>query len=185
MSDIERLRGLLRDRQVKEGARGTADAEVCLDTSLIDDLVKLEDERTELAKDAPKDDGRLAGAPKPDTSDLDSKIDAKNEEIAAATVKLCFKSLSSVDYQAMINKYPGVDNNDADELRAKFYDELAQACLYKIELGGVDITKEASLDEIREQFTFGEWEPIRRTVLVLNRRKIDVPFSSKRSAKTR
>ena len=184
MSDIERLRGLLRDRQVKEGARGTAFSEVHLDTTLIDDLIALKVERQAIIDATPKGDGRLSAAPEPDTADVDERIAAKEDEIRATTVRLDFTSISSVQYQEIVNQYPDVDEKEAE--RAKFLDALVDACLTKITIGTSDPIADPKtvIAELREQLTFGEWSPIREVVYSLNRRKLSVPFSSKPSSKT-
>jgi hypothetical protein len=187
MAEFDHLRKLLRDRQKKAGALGTFTARVCIDTELIADLRALESERRTLLDVAAALKPRASGAaPTPDTSEIDARIDEKNEEIAAQTLEMVFRSLSSVNYQRIVNAHPDTqrDNGDIDNERwALFANELAGECLFEVRLGG-ELVSDPVWSDIADMITFGEWEPITMAVLALNRRRVDVPLSSRPSTKT-
>jgi len=187
MAEFDHLRKLLRDRQKKAGALGTFTARVCLDTELIADLQALESERSALLGRASGKPRASGPAPQPDTSEIDAEIEAKNEEIAAQTLEMIFTSLSSVSYQRIVNAHPDTqrDNGDIDnEKWALFANELAAECLHEVRLGG-ELVSDPVWSDIADTMTFGEWEPITMAVLALNRRRVDVPLSSRPSTKTR
>jgi hypothetical protein len=185
MSDIERIRALLRERQENEAERGTAYAEVTLRLTLVEELAQLYAERADLlrpyerAQKNAEADPRLATMPRPDTADLDAKIDAKKAEVKAATVRFDFRVLPSADYTRILAAHPNTEDDLAD--RKAFFDDLARAGLIKVTLGdGEPIIDEDErlevFDAVKADVPFGEWEPVRDTVFDLNRRKISIPF---------
>lgn len=186
MPELSDLRALLRDRQVKEGALGTWETSLCLDSSLVEELAALESEREALVGDAPRPDPTwmsLAG-PTPgsevDTSEIDTRIEAKRQQIRAASVRVVFKALSSVRYQEIINNHPDFGQNAGDEtIFAAFAGEVAEKCYYQC--WSEDEKVDLPWAELREALTYGEYGPIMLQVLALNKRKVDVPFSLKPS----
>lgn len=185
MSDIERIRALLRERQENEAERGTAYAEVTLRLTLVEELAQLYAERADLlrpyeqAQKNAEADPRLATMPRPDTADLDAKIDAKKAEVKAATVRFDFRVLTAAEYGKLLEAHPDADDKLGD--RKAFMDDLARAGLYKVSLGDGDPITDRDqclevFDGVKADVPFGEWEPVRDTVYALNRRKISIPF---------
>lgn len=187
MPELTELRALLHDRQVKEGALGSYEATICLDTDTVDLHKDLVAERDEMIKDHdalyPKGDKRLSGPVELplDTSELDQRIEEALQRVKDTTVVCVFRALSSVRYQEILNDHPDAQENEGLE---SFLTDLCAACFREVRL--IDGTKvDLSWDEIRENITYGELEPITIQVLAINRRRIDVPFSLKPSRKTR
>jgi hypothetical protein len=177
MAELAALRAKLKDRQVKEGALGTVDVEICLDLELLADLASLESERDDMAP--PDTSGSLAGSAKPDLSELDEKIEAKKQEIRDNSISVKFRSLASGKYEAIVNSFEDPDKEDQKE----FFDSLTSACFVEASCDGeaTDLT----WDEIQPNMSFGELDETRTKVFVLNRRRQDIPFSLKPSGKTR
>lgn len=176
MPELSDLRALLRDRQVKEGALGTYETSICLDSSLVEELAELESEREALAGDVPAGPAPLAGRPPgPDTSDVDARIETLKQQIRAASVRVVFKALSSVKYQEIINNHPDAPNSGDEAAFGAFAGEVAERCYYQC--WSEDQKVDLPWSELREALTYGEYGPILLQVLALNRRKVDVPFS--------
>lgn len=170
---IEDVRARIRDRQLKAGARGRDETIICLDVELVAELEDLQAD-LDLTESVDGDDTKL--------DQLRTKITEAEAKIKAASLRLVFRSVGSVQYQALLNKHP--DANDGNEPLASFQDELVDACLIEIwsddqEVHGLTWT------ELRPELTYGEWELIVTKVLALNRVKIDIPFSLRPSGKTR
>lgn len=178
MAELAALRAKLKDRQVKEGALGTAEASICLDLGLLDELHDIERRRA-LASVTGGDPDSLAGAATPDTSDLDAEIAAKQDEVRAATLTLVFRALSSVNYQAVVNRF-----EDPDEAqRADFLSALAEACFREAWNEGEKVA--LSWPEVAPEISEGEFEDIAGKVFNLNKRRQDIPFSLTPSRPTR
>jgi hypothetical protein len=191
MPDITELRALLRDRQQKEQL-GRESYFICLDPDLVREHTEAVAERDDLQADVDdaakqsKKDARLAPSkPNPETrkrlEEFDQRIDDLAAKIKAATIRLEFRALTTVRYNALLAEHP--DANEPDGF-GPFCDELAEQCFKGCYRGDSDQKEDLDLSEIREGLTFGEYEPIQTLVLALNRRKVDVPFSPKRSART-
>lgn len=180
MSDIDRVRALLKKRQDNEKVRGTAYAEVCLDASLVEDLTQLMAEKSDLQRAAQRssDDTRMA-SPSVNTDEIDAKIEAKKAEIKASTIRFDFRALDTTKYDELLEKHPNADRTQSG--RFAFCDELAKQCLYEVTLlDGDPITDEAEMQEaiagVRKDAPSGEWSPVRAIVYDLNTRTISVPF---------
>lgn len=186
MSSLDRIRGLLKDRQVKPGALGTTKLSVCLDVSLVDDLRELESdlEAAEAARNiaaaaAPKNDLRGGQtAPTTLTPELDAEIaqhqaavEAKKSEIRAASITVKFRSLGSDRYHQVVSSYDEPDGTDRQEL----LDALCSECLYEVTSDGEKI--DLSWEEIRPNLSPGERQDANDKILILNKRRVDVPFS--------
>jgi hypothetical protein len=188
MADITALRARLKDRQVKDGALGTAETSVCLDLELLNEFTELEEERDRIVASAAfsGDKDSLAGVRgKADTTDIDAQIEAKKAEIEQSSLTLVFRAVSSVRYQAILNTF-----DDPDESRAEFMNALCEACLQDVwsdgdKVGGEGIADGLTWGDIHPQLSFGEWDTATAVVFSLNRRKYDAPFSLKPSKKTR
>lgn len=181
MPELSALRARLKDRQVKDGALGTAEASICLDLALVDQLAELEAERDRIIASYPRgDSASLAGAaaPEPDTSEIDARIEAKKAEVRAVSLTLVFRAVSSVRYQEILNQF-----DDPEEERVAFMDALAGACLHEVWSDGERV-EGFTWDEFRESISFGEWDQIATLAYALNRRKVDAPFSSRPSRTT-
>lgn len=198
MSSIDHVRALLRDRQVKAGARGTDEVVVCLDTELVTQhqdllaqLAALEANEGEDEQDETRPQRRRLGdrSPDPDTSSEDSgavatlkaQIAEVEDSIRAACLRLVFVSLGSTGYQAVLNRHPSTD--DGPEERAAWMNDLTSATLKEVWSGDerVDVT----WDEIRPALTYGEWDSTVLRAWTLNRQKVDAPFSLRSSGTTR
>lgn len=183
MPELSDLRILLRDRQLKEGALGSCESAICLDTSLVEALAELEIERLaavtiNAASTTPAKDKRLAGSTTiiADTTDLDAQIEAARKAVSDASVRVLFRALSSVRYQSILNEHPDAEEEGIEP----FLVDLVAACFFEVR--GADNAKiDISWEELRAGITYGEWEPISVAVLAMNRRKVDVPFSLKSS----
>ena len=114
MAELAAIRARLKDRQVKEGALGTAEASICLDLSLLADLAELEREHTTYLATRPKPDpdSLAAGAPAPDVTPVDEAIEAKKQEIREASLRVVFAALSSKRYQEVVNVFEDPDGDD-------------------------------------------------------------------------
>lgn len=184
MSDLADLRSRLRDRQVKEGALGTAETLICLDLSLIADLEDLNKELADAPQPEPEGKPRLGAATAGDsaaTKKLKAAIEAKEDEIRAASVTVRFRALGSTQYQQVLAEHP----NANDDGFSDFLNDLCAKCLF--EVVDSDGTKHTGItwEEIQEGASYGEWDEATTKVLALNRRRVDVPFSLKPSKKSR
>lgn len=191
MSDIERIRELIRKRQENEKAIGTAFAEIHLDATLIDDWANLQAERELIIKNAPKPDlTRMAAPPEPDTTEIDARIAANEDALRASTVRFDFVAVDGDKYREILAGHPNAQRNQ--KAKDEFVDDLARGSLFKLTLklgNGDDMTDEDRVALFDELFSdarlpFGEKDRIRDTVLELNVRKPDVPFSSTPSEQT-
>ena len=186
MSSLERIRGLLRDRQVKPGALGTTKMSVCLDVSLVDELREVESQlesaesaRTVAQASAPANDLRGGQTtPTVPTPELDAEIeqhkasiDAKKAEIRAASITVRFRSLGSDRYHQVVSSYDDPDDGD----RQALLDALCSECLYEVTCDGERL--DLSWEEIRPNLSPGEREESNSKIIILNRRRVDVPLS--------
>lgn len=194
MPDITDLRAQLRDRQKKEQL-GRESYYICLDPDLVREQAEAKAELDELqgaideTKKQTRVDGRLGSGPRddrrPELGEIQKRIDALDEQIRQATIRLEFRALTAIRYNALVSEHPDSnDSTNADAVDA-FCDALAEQCFKGCYRGDSDAKEDIGLSEIREGLTFGEWEPVQYLVLGLNRRKVDVPFSRRRSAATR
>jgi hypothetical protein len=179
MAELAALRAKLKDRQVKEGALGTVEVEICLDLELLADLASLESERETMLDNRVGDPHSLAGQAIPTDTVLDEKIEAKKQEIRDNSISVKFRSLASGKYEAIVNSFEDPDKEDQKE----FFDSLTSACFVDASCDGeaTDLT----WDEIQPNMSFGELDETRTKVFVLNRRRQDIPFSLKPSGRTR
>lgn len=194
MPDITDLRALLRDRQKKEQL-GRESYYICLNPDLVRDHAEAKDELDDLAeeieaaKKQKRTDGRLGSKPAADRQaeldELQKRVDDLNEQIRQATIRLEFRALTAARYNALVAEHPDASDPSNTDAVNTFCDALAVQCFKGCYRGDTDEKEDISLDELRESLTFGEWEPIQYLVLGLNKRKVDVPFSRKRSAVTR
>lgn len=188
---IESVRARLRDRQVKEGARGTDEITVCLDVELVAELERL---NADLAMEDRVDvevGKRRLGSPPAESEDsetataLKARIAEVEQEIRQSQLRLVFRSISSTDYQRILNGNP--EANEQGEAQAAFFDALAAECLWQA--WETDESGESLVDvtwaEIRPALSYGEWESATLKVIALNRRKVDIPFSLRSTGKTR
>jgi hypothetical protein len=189
MAELTALRARLKDRQVKEGALGTAETSICLDLELLNEFTELEAERVSIVNEVrfTGDPGSMAGAVKknPDTTDVDAKIEAKKAEIEQSSLTLVFRAIASVRYQEILNSF-----DDPDESRSDFMNALCDACLHEVwsdgeKVGGEGVTDGLGWADIHPEMSFGEWDTTTTIVFALNRRKIDAPFSLKPSKRMR
>lgn len=184
MAELSALRARLRDRQVKAGALGTTEMSICLDMALISELEQLEEEQAEWAAGhrVSDHDHSLAGKGGAPTNPLDAQVEAKQEEVRAASIIVVFRALSSTDYERLVNQFEDVD--DAD--RVRWLDALVEACYVECWSEGVKYDRtDMPWSEIQPQMSFGETDEARTRVFTLNRRKQDIPFSSQPSKKPR
>ena len=149
MAELAAIRARLKDRQVKEGALGTAEASICLDLSLLTDLAELEREHTTYLATRPKPDpdSLAAGAPAPDVTPVDEAIEAKKQEIREASLRVVFAALSSKRYQEVVNVFEDPDGDD----RYDFMSALCSASFReawsedtKVDLSWAEIVEETS-----------------------------------------
>jgi hypothetical protein len=181
MAELSALRARLRDRQVKSGALGTTEMSICLDMSLISELEQLQEEQAQWSQDHPADSttGSLAGSPSKALNPLDAEVEAKQAEIAAASIVVVFRALSSDKYERLANQFEDVDGED----RLRWLDALVEACYVECWSEGEKV--ELPWSEIKPEMSFGETDDARSRVFTLNRRKQDIPFSSRPSRKPR
>lgn len=192
--DITDLRALLRDRQKKEQL-GRESYYICLNPDLVRDhaeaKAELEDLQDEIdeAKKQKRADGRLGSKPAADQqaelAEKQKQVDDLNEQIRQATIRLEFRALTATRYNALLSEHPDASDPSNSEAVTAFCTALADACFKGCYRGDTDEKVDISLADVRESLTFGEWEPIQWLVLGLNKRKVDVPFSRKRSAPIR
>ena len=186
MSSLERIRGLLKDRQVKPGALGTTSMSVCLDVSLVDDLKAAEErlEDAESTRDAAKaqtDTRDLRGGqtvPETLTPGLDAEIETLAAEVAEkkaavrqASITVKFRSLGSDRYSTVVGSYDDPDGKDRQDL----LDALCSECLYEVTCDGEKV--DVSWEEVKGSLSPGEREESNIKILSLNRRRVDVPLS--------
>jgi hypothetical protein len=182
MAELSALRARLRDRQVKSGALGTTEMSVCLDMSLISELEQLQEEQAQWSQDhtGPASDvGVLAGPFAKATNPLGEQVEAKQAEISAASIIVVFRALSSDKYERIANQFEDVDGED----RLRWLDALVEACFAECWSEGEKV--DLPWSEIKPEMSFGEIDDARSRVFTLNRRKQDIPFSSKPSKKPR
>lgn len=177
MAEMNALRARLKDRQVKEGALGTTEVSLCLDMALIAELAELEEQQGQWSLDhpTPSSSGSLAGKPKPTTNPLDKQVEAKRAEIASASIIVVFRAISSQRYQDLVNQF---EDPDGDQ-RIEWLDALVALCFFEVWSEGEKVALEWS--EIKPELAFGEEDDVRTRVFNLNRRKQDIPFSSRPS----
>jgi hypothetical protein len=179
MPELSALRALLKDRQVKEGALGTVESNICLNLSLITELSELEAEKAKLeAGMTPGDPKSLAGAGKADTTKIDREIRAKEAEIRANSITVRFRAVSSVRYQEIANRFDDPDKADW----VPFLDALVAECYLETRSEGEKV--DIAWAEIAPEVSFGEIDEIRSEVFTLNRRRLDVPYSLTPSKET-
>jgi hypothetical protein len=184
MAELSALRARLRDRQVKSGALGTTEMSVCLDMSLISELEQLQEEQAQWSVDhkIEADDRSLASRSVAPENPLDEQVEAKQAEIAAASIIVVFRALSSDRYERIANQFEDVDGED----RLRWLDALVEACYAECWSEGVKYDKDdMPWSEIKPEMSFGEIDDARSRVFTLNRRKQDIPFSSQPSKKPR
>lgn len=181
---LEDVRARLRDRQLKDGARGTDEVWICLDVELAAELETLQSElqlaqrqEQEQPVGKPRLGGRPAAAdgsgPDPAITDLEQRIEAKEHEVRSASLRLVFRSISSTMYQQVLNAHP---DQDETEGQADFFNALCEECLREVwDVSGR--VEGLGWSEIAAELSYGEWEQTALRVLALNRRKVDVPFS--------
>lgn len=174
-SAIDHVRHLLRDRQVKDGARGTIEEVLCLDVSLLeergaiqDQLATAETEQTaaraalqETAeKAAPKPGKKRLGDPAPVVDDapevpledgpevveLRAKLADVDERIRNASIRLKFRSIGSNGYQEIVNRHP--DSDDNSEARAAFLNDVIGSSLASVSTLAGDELDGLTWDEI-------------------------------------
>lgn len=181
MAELSALRARLRDRQVKAGALGTTEMSICLDMGLISELEQLQEDQAQWSQDhrGVVDDQSLAGRGSAPTNPLDAEVEAKQEEVRAASIIVVFRALSSNRYENIANQFEDVDGED----RLKWLDALVEACYAECWSEGEKV--ELPWSEIKPEMSFGEIDDARSRVFTLNRRKQDIPFSSKPSKKPR
>lgn len=192
MPDIPELRALLRDRQQKEQL-GRESYYVCLDPELVGEYNEAQAERDDLqadvdqaAEQAKKDRRMAGGKPDPATkgrlAELNKQVDDLAAKIKAATIRLEFRALTSTRYNELLAEHP---NANEPEGFGAFADDLVERSFKGCYRGEDDKSEDITVAELRDSLTFGEYEPIQTLVLGLNRRKVDVPFSPKRSGRMR
>jgi hypothetical protein len=181
MAELSALRARLRDRQVKAGALGTTEMSICLDMGLISELEQLQEDQAQWSVDhaSAVDSGSLAGAPSKKTNPLDAEVEAKQAEIKAASIIVVFRALSSDKYERIANQFEDVDGED----RLRWLDALVEACYAECWSEGEKV--DLPWSEIKPEMSFGEIDDARSRVFTLNRRKQDIPFSSKPSKRPR
>jgi hypothetical protein len=182
MAELSALRARLRDRQVKAGALGSTEMSICLDMALISELEQLQEEQAAWSRDHPTDSssGSLAGpSSKKKANPLDAQVEAKQEEVRAASIIVVFRALSSDKYERIANQFEDVDGDD----RLRWLDALVEACYAECWSEGEKV--ELPWSEIKPEMSFGEIDDARTRVFTLNRRKQDIPFSSQPSKKPR
>lgn len=188
MADITDIRARLKDRQVKEGALGKVEVYICLDLSLIDDLnqakTALDDTAAETTTPGRPRLGGTETKVKPDPAIVKAQaaVDQADAAVKSASLRLQFRALGSAQYQQVMNAHP--DANDGGEAYADFLNDLCDRCLMTVTDGDGDEQKGLTWTEIAAECTYGEWESNTVQVLALNRRKVDVPFSSRPSKPT-
>lgn len=176
MAELSALRARLKDRQVKAGALGTTEVNICLDVALIAELAELEEQQAQWTLDHPNSaPGSLAGKASAPANPVDAEVEAKQDEIRAASIIVVFRALSSQRYQEVVNRYEDPDDKD----QAEWLDELMGACYIECWSEGEKV--DVPWPEIRESISFGELAEVRERVWALNRRKADIPFSSRPS----
>lgn len=172
MPDLKDLRALIKDHQEKDSGL-SIDAELCLQTWLIEELNELEADKTQQQHAF---DGSMADA---DTTEIDAQIEAKRAEVDAATITLHFKALTDPKYRDVLRAFP-IGQDTTPEQDATFFAELAKVCYRGVNWGGTEFTAaELPWSEIAESVSFGEIVPVQQLVYGLNQRKIDRPFSSR------
>lgn len=179
MAELAAIRARLKDRQVKEGALGTAEASICLDLGLLNELSELEQAQASWLAAQPQPDPHslAAGAP-PAGTPLDDEVEAKKQEIREASLRVTFRALSSVKYQEILNRF----DDPEDTEQSAFLGVLAGECLAAVWSGSDKVA--LSWEEICEAASFAEYEEMVMKALALNRRRQDVPFSLKPSRPT-
>lgn len=184
---LEDVRARLKDRQTKDGALGTDEVTVCLDLALIGELEQLQADLADAVAAAPAatpGKARLAPASaedSPEVAELRGQVEAKEQEVKAASLRLVFRSIGSSRYQEILNAHP---DNQTEEGYADFLDALTDACLHEV-WDGDERVKGLEWDEIRPELNYGEWDVTTTKVLALNRRKVNLPFSLRSSRQNR
>ncbi len=208
MGNIDHVRSLLRDRNVKAGARGTIEETVALDVALVEEYNALEAEvealdqrlRTGRTDEQPTKPAkkRLSDAPptaadptgNPELDDLRQQLTDKGAEVRASSLKLVFRSLGSTAYQRIVNRHPEADDNS--EARAAFLNDVLRSSLHQVSTLDGDQLDGLGWDEVYQPdgedgdgpLSYGEWESLASRVAALNRRKVDLPFSLRSSGPT-
>jgi hypothetical protein len=179
MAELAALRAKAKDRQMKDGALGTAEVDICLDLSLLEELSALEDERDEM-RGTVGDPDSLVGARPVDTSEFDERIEAKKAEVRANSITVRFRALLSDRYQMIANGFDDIDGAD----QGAFFNELCAQSFVDARDGDGQPT-DFTWDEVKSFSMFGEADEMYAKVFLLNRRRLNIPFSLNPSRKTR
>jgi hypothetical protein len=169
--------------KIRNGKLRTDTYDVCLDETLVKEHAELVAER-DAALDATR--GSLAGGATPE---LDAQIAEALERIQDATITLTFQALSRPRFRELCDAYPPRTDADGklthpEDVRGVNIDAFTERV---IPLSLVDpkldpATLKLLLDEHVNDRQY--WD-IANVIWDLNRAKVDLPFSSAASTKTR
>jgi len=168
---------------IRGGKLRTATFDVCLDPDLVEAYEALQDEKERQIER--KRDSLAGGA----TVELDEQISALLEEMRDNTLTLTFKALPRPSFRALMDAHPARKDEDGqlthpqqDYIGANadtFFHALIPIALVEPKLSPEDLRI-----LLEEKLTDRQWDDLTTVVWNVNRKKVDLPFSSAGSRTT-
>jgi hypothetical protein len=183
---------------IRGGKLRTGTFDVCLDPDLIAEYEDLESKRSTLERlrDAKAEESResFVGARTTEfdeqLAELDAQLGVLLESMEESTLTLTFQAFPRPEFRAMKDKHPPRKDADGNITHLEdarlginnesFFDEAVPLALVEPKLQPEDLKT-----LIEERLTDRQWEDLTTVVWNLNRVKVNIPFSSAGSKKTR
>lgn len=167
---------------IRGGKLRTATYDVCLDPDLVEQYEQLIEEK-ERQREAKRDS--LAGGA---TVELDEQIAALLEDMRESTLTLVFKALPRPSFRALMDAHPARKDENGQLTHTQDYiganaDTFFEA-LIPIALVEPKLSPEDLKILIEEKLTDRQWDDLTTVVWNVNRKKVDLPFSSAGSRTT-
>jgi hypothetical protein len=169
--------------RIRRGKLRTDTYDVCLDETLVKEYQTLIEER-DAAAEATRNS--LAGGT---AHDLDAQIAALLEEIQEATITLTFQALSRPRWRQLCDAYPPRTDEDGklthpEDVRGVNLDAFMERVI-PVSLVDPKLDEETLKLLLDEHITDRGYWDLCQVIWDLNRAKVDLPFSSAASTKTR
>lgn len=169
--------------RIRNGKLRTGTYDVCLDETLVEeyeDLIQQRDAALEQTRNS------LAGGAAPE---LDAQIGELLERIQEATLTLTFQALSRPRFRQLVDAYPPRKDEDgnlthAEDVRGVNVDAFTERVI-PLSLIDPKLDPDTLKLLLEEHVNDRQYWDLANVVWDLNRGKVDLPFSSAASAKTR
>lgn len=167
---------------IRGGKFRTATYDACLDQDLVaqyEDLVQQRDRRIDETRDS------LAGGKAPE---FDAPLGELLERIQEATLTLKFQALPRPKFRELVDKYPARKDDDGnvaivEDLIGVNFDEFFPA-LIPLSLVEPELSTEDLRVLLDERLDDRQYADLTDVVWLLNRQKVNLPFSSAASPMT-